>query len=88
MTVLMRTVSHYKIGVGCGGKVFILLQNVTQSNRDVLEQMFSSLKRRVGGVRQDVNSNFMSFGEKLTPKPSTSYLEKSGETESLYLSFL
>ena len=26
----------YKIGVGCGGKVYILLQNVTQSNRDVL----------------------------------------------------
>ena len=40
----------YKIGVGCGGKVYILLQNVTQSNRDVLGQMFSSLKRRVGGV--------------------------------------
>ena len=31
----------YKIGVGCGGKVYILLQNVTQSNRDVLGQIFS-----------------------------------------------
>ena len=66
------------------GKVYILLQNVTQSNKDVLEQMFSSLKRRVGGVlRQDISSNFMSFVEKPTPKPSSSYLEKSGETESL-----
>ena len=74
----------YKIGVGCGGRVYILLQNVTQSNRDVLEQMFSSLKRRVGGVlRQDISSNFMSFVEKPTPKPSSSYLEKSGEAESL-----
>ena len=74
----------YKIGVGCGGKVYILLQNVTQSNRDVLEGIFSSLKRRVGGVfRQDLNSNFMSFVEKPIPKPSSSYLEKSGDTKSL-----
>ena len=78
----------YKTGVGCGGKVYILLQNVTQSNRDVLGQIFSSLKRRVGGVfRQDISSNFMSFVEKPTPKPSSSYLEKFGDTESL-LSFV
>ena len=74
----------YKVGVGCGGKVFILLQNVTQSNKEVLEQLFSALKRRIGGIlRQDINSNFMSFVEKPTPKPGSSYLEKSGETESL-----
>ena len=38
--------------------------------------MFSSLKRRVGGVfRQDISSNFMSFVEKPIGKPSSSYLE-------------
>ena len=78
----------YKIGVGCGGKVHVLLQNVTQSNKDVLEQIFSSLKRRVGGVfRQDVSSNFMSFVEKPVPKPSSSYLEKSGDSVFL-ISFI
>ena len=74
----------HKIGVGCGGKVYILLQNVTESNKDVLQRIFSSLKRRVGGVlRQDISSNFMSFVENPTSKPVSSYLEKSGETESL-----
>ncbi len=74
----------YKIGVGCGGKVYVLLQNVTESNKDVLEQMFSSLKRRVGGMfRQDISSNFMSFVEKPTLKPKSSFIEKSGDTESL-----
>ena len=74
----------HKIGIGCGGKVYILLQNVTQSNKDVLEQMFSSLKRRVGGVFcQDISSNFMSFVEKPVPKTSSSYLEKSGDSKFL-----
>ena len=74
----------HKIGVGCGGKVYILLQNVTESNKDVLQRIFSSLKRRVGGVlRQDISSNFMSFVENPTSKPVSSYLEKSGETDTL-----
>ena len=78
----------YKTGLGCGGKIYILLQYISVANSIILNQIYSSLTKRVGGIfHQDIASNYMSFDEKVVLKPKSSFLQKINKTEQL-VSFL
>jgi len=74
----------YKNGLGCGGKIHVLLQNITAPNTVILEQIISSLRRRVGGIlQQDISSNFMSFEERAMVKPRLSFIKTTNKQDYL-----